>query len=199
MQVSLLRGQEVRQAIDVLVDAFWTYPETLHLLPAERTRRFGLTRFMQYTLSDALPFGEVLIAREGDSIVGVAVWKPPARTRRSLAGRLRQGLSLLPIGIAAPGAVPEAVACSNEMRRRHPTAPHFYLATIGVHPDRQGIGVGGALLRPILIRADKEGVGCYLSTATQENVVWYKRYDFDVTAEFSPTRRWPTVWTMWRD
>lgn len=197
--VSGLLPEDIRGVIDVLVNAFWTYPETLHLLTAERTRRFGLTRFMHSTLGDAQPSGEVLVARDGGSIVGAAIWKPPARATRSIAGRLRQGLALLPVGIVVPSAVREAVSCSNEMRRRRPGSPHHYLAAIGVHPHHQGRGIGGALLEPVLGLADEEGAGCYLSTATQLNVSWYMQYGFKVSSEFRPTRRWPTIWTMWRD
>ena len=34
--------------------------------------------------------------------------------------------------------------------------PHWYLMILGVDPPRQGQGVGGALMQPILSRADAE-------------------------------------------
>jgi hypothetical protein len=45
--------------------------------------------------------------------------------------------------------------------------------------------------------ADRVGVGCYMTTATESNVSWYGRFGFAVTEVFRPTTKWPTVWRMW--
>jgi N-acetylglutamate synthase-like GNAT family acetyltransferase len=85
------------------------------------------------------------------------------------------------------------------IRQHHPRAEHYFLRCIGVDPDRQGTGVGVALVQPMLDRADRDGVGCFLTTAAEAKVGWYERFGFAVSATLRPTPQWPTVWAMWRD
>ena len=51
-----------------------------------------------------------------------------------------------------------------EVERRHPHEPHYYLSMLGVDPPAQRHGMGSALLGPMLARCDEEGVGAYLET-----------------------------------
>jgi hypothetical protein len=51
----------------------------------------------------------------------------------------------------------------------------------------------------MLHRADARGVGCFLQTATSDNVGWYEQFGFAVAASYRPTPFWPEVWAMWRD
>ncbi len=68
------------------------------------------------------------------------------------------------------------------MHRQLVDGPHWYLWALGVAPERQGQGIGGALLAPILARADAEGLPCYLETQTEANVAFYARRGFEVLA-----------------
>ena len=69
---------------------------------------------------------------------------------------------------------------------------------LGVEPACQGRGLGGALLRPILARADAESVPCYLETFAEQNLAFYARYGFAaVTAGTEPVSGIP-FWTLWR-
>ena len=55
-------------------------------------------------------------------------------------------------------------------RGHHPKGPeHWYLQYLGVEPRRQGKGLGGALLAPVLERCDGEGVPAHLETSTERN------------------------------
>lgn len=76
--------------------------------------------------------------------------------------------------------------------------PHHYLSILGVDPDHQGQGIGGALLRPMLQRADHEGAVCYLETTRPQNVPFYERHGFVAgtkrhaeSIQFWPFRRDP--------
>jgi GNAT superfamily N-acetyltransferase len=57
------------------------------------------------------------------------------------------------------------------------------LFVIGVEPARQGQGVGTALLRPMLARADREGMPVYLETHSSRNVGFYRKSGFIVAGE----------------
>jgi len=60
---------------------------------------------------------------------------------------------------------------------------HWYLLILGVDPPRQGQGVGGSLIEPILRRADAEGRQFYLETMKPRNVTFYGKHGFDVVLE----------------
>jgi predicted N-acetyltransferase YhbS len=46
--------------------------------------------------------------------------------------------------------------------------------------DDQRRGLGSRLVRPILERADRDGVACHLETADPANVPYYRRFGFEV-------------------
>lgn len=70
---------------------------------------------------------------------------------------------------------------------------------MGTHPDRQRQGLGSAVLAPVLARCDTDAVPAYTETSTTENVAFYRRQGFDVTAEVAMPEGGPPVWTMWRN
>ena len=70
---------------------------------------------------------------------------------------------------------------------------------LGVEPDRQGQGIGSALIQPVLGRADAEGLPCYLETTKERNVTFYRRHGFDVVAEGDLPDLGPPFWTMRRE
>jgi ribosomal protein S18 acetylase RimI-like enzyme len=78
----------------------------------------------------------------------------------------------------------------------HPQEPHYYLEYLGVLPEYQGKGLGSAILQHLTARADEEHVGCYLETASPNNVLLYQRHGFSVRAE----KRVIGIqsWFMWR-
>jgi len=56
--------------------------------------------------------------------------------------------------------------------------PYTYLAFLGVEPGQQGRGLGGALLRHLMARADAEGVHMYLAATSEDNRRLYARHGF---------------------
>jgi GNAT superfamily N-acetyltransferase len=74
---------------------------------------------------------------------------------------------------------------------------HWYLMIIGVDPPRQGQGVGGALMAPVLRKADDARLPCYLETDKPEDVVFYQKHGFEVVEKFTVKDSQP-FWTMQR-
>ncbi len=187
------------QALPAMMAAFWDYEETLHLLPSERARRRVLPRYLDSDLREAARFGTLLGARRDGEIVGAAAWLPPQGYPPSLLRQAAQALRLAPTLPWSLGTAREALRGRAENRRHHAgRGRHYFLMALGVRPQSQGEGQGRALVTPMLARADEEGVGCFLFTARRANALWYGRFGFEVTAEYRPTRTWPTVWEMWR-
>ena len=75
----------------------------------------------------------------------------------------------------------------------------WYLLTLGVDPPRQGRGIGSALMRPVLTRADAEGLPCYLETEKERNVRFYGKHGFEVVAQGEGPAGGPAFWTMKRE
>jgi GNAT superfamily N-acetyltransferase len=194
------RTDRLTEPVQVLTDAFWDYPETVHLLPDERRRHHVLPRYLLSDARDSRRHGTLYVHRDGPTIGGVAAWIPPEAYPVSLRRQLRQLVDLAPALPWGWGAAREARRAQSVNRAHHrPFPPHFYLRAIGVDPARQGHGIGASLVRPVLDAADRRGVGCFLQTATPANVPWYERFGFTVAATYRPTETWPDTWVMWRD
>ena len=78
-----------------------------------------------------------------------------------------------------------------------PPEPHWYLQMLATHPDWQRQGLGAALMAAMFERSDDQGLACYLETETVENVAYYRRHGFDVTAEWDIPGG-PHMWGMLR-
>jgi len=185
---------DTRPLAGVLARAFLDDPLMRFILPDDRSRRRRLPRLFRITLGlQYLPVGEVYTTSDA---AGASMWSPPGRWRPppSVVARTLPRLVLalgsrLPVSVAAISAV-EAV---------HPTEPHWYLATIGTEPSRQGHGIGSALLAPVLQRCDHDQVPAYLESSKEANLAFYRRHGFEVTKAIDLERGGPRIWPMWRE
>lgn len=191
---------DVRRALPAMVRAFWTFPETVHLLPSERNRRRVLPRYLAADMADAERFGGLHLAGDNDEVIGAAAWLPPHAYPITATRELRQLVGFVPVLPWALGAALEGQRGQSANRARHQehTDPHYFLRAIGVDPAHQRKGVGKQLITPMLDRADDEHVGCFLFTATEANAAWYASLGFETTSRYNPTPTWPDVWAMWR-
>ena len=81
--------------------------------------------------------------------------------------------------------VASAMEALERRHRHHAPADHFYLSALGVDPNRQGRGIGTALMQPVLDECDRGGIPAYLETATARNVILYERLGFEVVEELT--------------
>jgi ribosomal protein S18 acetylase RimI-like enzyme len=127
--------------------------------------------------------------------VAVAVWELPDRWKVPIAQQLR----LLPAMFGAFGRhLPRVLKALTVLEGKHPREPHYYLAFIGVDPEWQGRGLGGAVLSPVLERCDEDGMPAFLEASTSRNRALYERHGFTVMEEFTLGRGAPPQWRMWR-
>ena len=119
-----------------------------------------------------------------DDRAGAAVWIPPDRRPSSPVDQLRLvRVYARLIGWRRLRETGGAIDTLEERRHVHAPIAHYYLSALGVEPDRQGEGIGSALLGPVLVQADARGLPCYLETATARNVLLYERHGFEVVEE----------------
>ncbi|WP_455358565.1 GNAT family N-acetyltransferase [Streptomyces sp. SYSU K21746] len=185
-------GESDRAALTRLLDeAFMDDPVSGWVFPDEAHRRRVHGLFLGVFVDVALSEGRVDMAADGSA---AALWlqipagepegedDTPARMRETadpdneraeLVGRLT-------------GAV-------------HPTAEaHEYLLMIAVTPDRQGEGLGTALIAPVLERCDRDGVPAYLEASSARSRRLYERLGFEFTGTTVELPDGPPMWPMWR-
>src|SRR4051812_48269883 len=137
---------DVPRLAAVLGRAFADDPLNKHLVPDDRRRAKRLPGgFAEQLRHVFLPSGAVLTTSDR---AGAALWLGPEARRLSL----REQLRLLPGTVRLFGlrGMPGAMRAMAELDRRAPAEAHWHLSLLGVAPERQGLGIGSALLRPIL-------------------------------------------------
>ena len=197
-RITRLSASQVRAATNTLVRAFREDPVARYLFPEDKRR----ARLMPWYLGSAArycqPYGEVYATGNVD---GVAAWLPPGKTRvANYWHMLRSGMLLAPLKVR-PAEFSRLMALRKYTEAAHERwAPmrHWYLFVLGVEPSRQGHGIGGALLEPVLGRADAGETPCYLETQYERNVPFYERHGFKVVQVGSVSDDGPRFWAMLR-
>ena len=80
-----------------------------------------------------------------------------------------------------------------------PPEPHWLLDQVAVEPAAQGRGIGGAMLRFAIERAERHGLPLCLETGVPGNVPLYERFGFRVTRGADGPDGGPHIWFMRRD
>ena len=137
--------------------------------------------------------GWIRMAADG---AGIAVWIPPDAREEHEA-----------IGPAPPGGEAEILGDNAERHaafwgwvgEHEPPEPLLYLSHIGVVPERQGEGLGSALMRDGLAPRDHHGVPTWLETSRVDNVAYYERFGFRTVVDEDAPDGGPHIWFMRRD
>lgn len=167
----------------MLARAFYDYPMSVYFMPDEATRKKEQPAVFRTLMRSGIKNGEVYAT--SPQMEGVAVWYSPDSRQESFWSRLTGGQFIFQwlaggIVMARQRAFAEYAA---EVRRRVVSPRHWYLQLLGVDPAYHGKGYSSRLLRPILARADREGVPCYLDTQAEKNVALYEHFGFRVAEE----------------
>jgi uncharacterized protein YhfF/GNAT superfamily N-acetyltransferase len=80
-----------------------------------------------------------------------------------------------------------------------PSEPHWLLDQLAVEPAAQGRGIGSAMLRFAIERAERDGLPLVLETGVPGNVPLYERFGFRVMREADAPGGGPRIWFMRRD
>ncbi|QEV20175.1 GNAT family N-acetyltransferase [Streptomyces alboniger] len=216
MGVAIRRAGEVdRDAVVRLLDeAFMRDPVSSWVFPGEEHRRRRHGALMGAFFDLALDEGYVDITEDGAA--AALWWSVPAAVPSAAPGS-GEGVNAGEQGSAGaggsagedgPALLREAVDPENErvelMGRladeAHPTdRAHQYLHMIAVRPDRQGEGLGTALVTAVLDRCDREGLHAYLEASSARSRELYERLGFAFTGAPLDLPDGPRMWPMWRE
>jgi len=195
MRIRKANLSDVDRLVPSLARAFDDDPLVNWIVRQDDKREHGFDALFSTCLRTlSLPHDEVLTSKD---CVGGALWYPPGKTR---IGPIQQ-LALLPnlIRVAGLRGLKRIISVMDTLDKVHPNEKHYYVQFIGVDPDHQRQGIGGALMQPILERCDREGCGAYLENTQEANFAFYERHGFSITQEVDLGRGGPSVWPMWRD
>lgn len=193
-----MEKHQIAESGAVLGRAFFDDPLLSYILPDEARRQRPLTWLMTRSSAYGHKYGEVHTTP--GEIAGSAVWLPPGGSKVTTGRMLTTGLLMTPLtfGMAALGRFLNATGFYEKLHEKHAPEPHWYLMILGVDPPRQGQGVGGTLLAPMIERADAAGLPCYLETNKARNVSFYERHGFAVCEKGTMPGGGPQFWTMKR-
>jgi ribosomal protein S18 acetylase RimI-like enzyme len=163
----------------------WLYPD-----PRQRTVALGET--FELMLDRGISRGHV---RCTDDHRAVAIWAEPGV---ALLFDGDMGSWLQRLRHQAPAVVDDAVAAMAACGGHVPQATHWTLHSLVVHAERQGRGLGSALLRATLTVVDATGGLAYLESSNARNLAVYERVGFRVAAEV-PIAGGPTMRPMLRE
>ncbi len=193
-----LQAAQHDEAAQMLARAFFDDPMVMYVVPDDDKRRRLLPWFFRIAARYGHAYGETFTTP--GKVDGAAVWLPPGDSIMSSLRIMRKGLILAPFKFG-PRDFIRFLSSMNHLERFHKRdvpPEHWYLFVLGVDPARQGQGVGGTIIQPILERADRDRLPCYLETMKERNVTFYRKHDFEVVVE-DVFPNGPRYWTMKRD
>lgn len=174
IEIRSARPEERTQTIACVVAAFITDPlcrfawpsphQYLEVMPVA-TSKFAGASFDHGTADVAADF------------CGAGLWLPPDvhPDGEDLETVFRETVE--------PKHLNDLLRTFEKMGESHPDERHWYLPMIGVEPFAQGTGLGGALMRHAVARADEDGALAYLESSNPRNISLYERHGFEVMGE----------------
>jgi ribosomal protein S18 acetylase RimI-like enzyme len=179
--VELLRPDQQHAATLTLAEAFASDP-LLEIVAPDPVRRARIApAFMGVTLAYGMRHGRVWT---NDDASAVAVWIHPESGSMSLPRMLGAGFWRMPftLGLGGLGRFMKALSATEPFHKQV-EGPHWYLLAVGTRAARQGQGLGSRLVELGTARADQAGVPCYLETATDQNIAFYRKRGFEIVGQ----------------
>lgn len=171
--------------------AFEDDPVTIFLFPHARTRTARLDRLYGVLIPRLVEEGRLLT---DEHCRAASVWQAPNPKHPSHASGL---WTLARLGLALGSRVRAGIALATALERVRIREPHWYLGILGTAPAHQGMGLGSALLAPVLAGCDADGVVAYLESSKRSNIPFYERHGFAVLGEVRIDGG-PPLWPMRR-
>jgi len=143
-------GRDATGLATALAAAFYDDPVFRWFSPDDRRRGAMLPSFFDVFVEAFRSHGETYT---DEDVAGAALWAAPDTDPLSTEPAYAERLEEM-VGMDAPRLF-EVVAL---FEAQTPQQPHYHLQFLAVLPERQGAGLGGALMAPILQRCDRDGV-----------------------------------------
>ncbi|MFI6595308.1 GNAT family N-acetyltransferase [Nonomuraea sp. NPDC050536] len=186
MMIRRAEPGEAQSVAELVATAFLPMRATAYLVPEPERRHRIITADFRILVEHALEHGQVDVVDEGPA---AAVWFPvtgPVPEPADYEARLA----------AATGDCLERFQLLDKLfEANHPAEPHHHLAFLAVHPDRQGRGIGSALLEHH--HAALGGTAAYLEASHPKSRDLYARHGYQAREPFALPDG-TLFWPMWR-
>ncbi len=192
-------GEDDRDTVVRLLDeAFQDDPVSGWVFPGEEYRRRTHHRLMGAFTDIVLADGWIDLTEDG---AACALWlsvpgeedapEEPAEDAEDVPAQVREAVDPDNERVESIARLTEDI---------HPSGPaHAYLWMIGVAPQRQGEGLGTALIASVLDRCDRDGLPAYLEASSERSKGLYERLGFACTGRVLHLPDGPRMWPMWRE
>jgi ribosomal protein S18 acetylase RimI-like enzyme len=181
--------ERVEVLADVFARSFADDPIARWPLPSDEVEQRVRMNFLQFGRG----FAELGMLHEAGDGAGVAAWVPPGATERMVEMEIGTRAS---IAATTTDDGARYFAMWDWIEEMVPEVPQWYLDLIAVAPERRGEGIGAALIRWGLERAQADGVPAVLETAQPDNVALYEHFGFRVVLEGDVPGGGPHIWFM---
>jgi len=182
---------EIARLADSLAGAFYDDPVLTYSWPDDARRFRRSERYFASQLRALWDRREVYTL---DDVSSVAVWARPDEWQIPVAAVARVAATSVRTRVRL-----RSLAAYLETDKLHPEEPHWYLEFLGTVPAKQGTGLGGQVLAPVLQRADEEGVAVWTWSSNRKNLAFYHRHGFVVLEERPFTRGGPPIFPIRRE
>ncbi len=174
IEIRSATSDEIDETIGCVVAAFLTDPICRFAWPAPHQHLDAMPLGTRAFAGASFEHGAAHVAAD---FCGAALWLPPG-VHPDVAT-----LEKVFTETAEPRHLADLLGTFEKMDKWHPEERHWYLPLIGVEPNAQGRGLGGALMRHATARFDEEQVLAYLESSNPRNISLYERHGFEVMGE----------------
>jgi ribosomal protein S18 acetylase RimI-like enzyme len=180
IKVRDLRPDEVPAAVGVLARGMRDNPLHVAAYGEDPERRLRCHARLMAGLFRHLRAQQPIAAVEDGTLVGVTGVAPPGTCQPTAIQRLRLLPTMLGLG---PRTAARVASWTSAWAAHDPDEPHVHLCPLAVDAHLQGRRIGSRIMEEHCRRLDGAGDLGYLETDKAENVRFYERFGFEVTAE----------------
>jgi len=175
---------------DLIGTEFQHLEVTAWLVPDTNERARIMPRNFEIYVEHALTYGEVDVT---DDRTAAAVWLPRTSPLPPIP-RYEQRLTQV-----CGDLVDRFHELDKLFEQHHPEPPHHHLAFLAVRKDRQGQGVGSALLAHHHAELDRDGIAAFLEASSTGSRDLYTRHGYQPVGSTYAAPNGALFWPMWRD
>ena len=168
--------------LEILTESFKNNRSVNYITGASESNQKRVRALMDYSFEVCHQFGDIYLSDDRNA-VALVLYPEQKKTNLSTVV-LDVKLVLNCIGISNIG---KALKRESSIKKLQPKDPMYYLWFIGVHPDKQGKGIGSQLMSELILESQKMKRPIYLETSTLTNIPWYKKFGFDIYNELNET------------
>jgi ribosomal protein S18 acetylase RimI-like enzyme len=180
IEIRSMSAGDLEAACKVIGLAFADNPNTLAVASGDRRKARRMIEAGARVAKLGRECSHVLVASSAERIVGAlnaAEW-PDCQMRTG------EKLKTAPTMLWVLGsALPRQLKLLSIWGKHDPQRSHWHIGPIGVDPERQGRGIGKALLGAFLKMVDEQGAHAYLEADVDANVRLYEMFGFKVIAQ----------------